>query len=284
MQDLFLKLGLNIDFASVITIAALIWARVLAMVATLPFLFGRQVPRTVRIGVAFVLTIFLYPALAPAEPILIYQDLALLSALFLKEILFGLAIGFAGGMLFYGFEGAGWMIDNQRGVSLARILIPELGQQTSLSGQFLFQFSIVLFLTLGGHQLFLKAFFESYEVVPLLEFPKVGLELMPLLDQFAKLSGWVLFLSVQISAPVLITILIADIILGVANRFAPQINVWELGFNVRGYIGILILFLSILLVSKQVEKYTPETERQVRKVIELTMPPGRLPTETGETK
>lgn len=282
MESYLQKLGLNINFPFVLTMAGLIWARTLSMMSVIPFLFGKPTPRLTRVGASVVITIFLYPILVTGKqmPENIH-DLALF-ALFLKEILIGLSLGFMAGMVFYGFQGAGQMIDNQRGVSLARILIPELGEQVTLSGSFLFHFSIVLFLVLGGHRIFLQAFLESYQVLPLLAFPETVSGLLPLIEFFGVITGKVLFISVQISAPVIIAILMADIILGVANRFAPQINVWELGFNIRGYLGILILFLSLSLVAGQVEHYTAQFQEEMPAVVELLKgapPPVKKPLE-----
>lgn len=273
------RLGLNINFPFVLITASLIWARTLSMIFTIPFLFGKPVPRLTRVGGSVIITIFLYPLLVKGNTFPADVDALKLFALFFKEILFGLALGFAVSMLFYGLQAAGTMIDNQRGVSLARILIPELGEQASLSGTFLFHFSVVLFLVLGGHRIFLKGFVESFQVLPLLAFPPSVEGLWPLMDLFMVLTGKVLFISVQISAPVIIAILMADIILGVANRFAPQINVWELGFNIRGYLGILILFLSLTFVARQVEDYTVESQVDVQHVLDTfkTKPPAPPP-------
>lgn len=267
MESYLKALGLNINFPFALIMAALIWARVLSVIVTIPFLFGKPVPRNVRTGASIILTLFLYPLLITEESLPTDIQNLQLFALFLKEILFGLSIGFAAALIFYGFEGAGQMIDNQRGVSLARILIPELGQQTSISGAFLFQFSIVLFLVLGGHRIFLGAFAESYQVLPLLQFPQSAEGLLPLLDLFMKMTGKIFFIAIQIAAPVIIAVLITDIILGVANRFAPQINVWELGFNIRGYVGILLLFLSLTFIARQVEHYVAQSSRETKQVI-----------------
>ncbi len=189
--------------------------------------------------------------------------------LYLKEAFVGVLIGFGAALIFYGFEAAGQMIDSQRGMSLARVLIPELGTQSSLSGMFLFQLSIVIFLVIGGHDLFFSAVFGSYQTLPLFEFPHVTPGLLPLMDFFIKLSAQILVLSVQIAAPVIIVILIADIILGVANRIAPQINVWELGFNVKGYLGILALFWAITLIVGQMEHHTLLSNIHVQQIIDF---------------
>ncbi len=271
------KLGINVNFTFTLIFASLIWVRLLTIMTIIPFLFGKTVPKTVRIGASMVMAAFAYKYLIRAEHPPITEDMIVLAALYLKEAFIGMLIGFGAGLIFYGFEAAGQMIDSQRGMSIARLLIPELGTQSSLSGMFLFQLSIVIFLSIGGHDLFLNAVFGSYQILPLFEFPNIDPGLLPLMDFFMKLTAQILVLSVQIAAPVIITILIADIILGVANRIAPQINVWELGFNVKGYLGVLALFWAITLIVGQMEHYTLESSAQMGHLIDLIR--GAVPVE-----
>lgn len=269
METYLQRLGLNLEFPFVLIVAGLIWARALSMISVIPFLFGKSAPRVTRVGFSVVLAVFMYPIVVTPELSIQGIDTFTLFALFFKEVLFGLSLGFASSIVFYGFQGAGQMIDNQRGVSLARILIPEIGEQVSISASFLFHFAIVLFLVIGGHQMFLKAFAESYLILPILQFPASVEGMIPMIELLGKMTAKVLFLSVQLSAPILIAILIADIILGVANRFAPQINVWELGFNIRGYLGILILFLSITFIGSQLKHYVVESDKEISTLVEL---------------
>jgi len=263
------RLGINANFSFALIFASLIYVRILTIVMMVPFLFGKPVPRTVRVGAAMVLTAFAYKYLVPANPPPVTEDMIVLAMLYLKEAFVGLLIGFGASLIFYGFEAAGQMIDSQRGMSIARVLIPELGSQSSIMGTFLFQLAIVVYLTIGGHQLFFNAVYGSFQVLPLFEFPKLGGGLMPLMELFMLLSAEILVICVQIAAPVIIAILIADIILGVANRIAPQINVWELGFNVKGYLGILAIFWSITLIVNQMERYTLQAGVNVDRIIEL---------------
>lgn len=283
MEDVYKGLGIGLDFEFVIVYASLLWMRLLMVVTTVPFLFGKPVPRRMAVGAATVIMFFLYPILKPAEgAAAVPTDSLVLLALYMKEVFVGLCIGFAASMIFYGFDAAGRMIDNQRGESLARVLIPQLGEQGSVSGQLLFQMAIVLYLSFGGHLLFLKSLFESYQLIPIFKFPNVGPGLFPMMDFFILLSGKVLVLAVQISAPVIIAILVTDIVLGLTNRLAPQINVWELGFNVRGIIGIIALALSITIIARQMHVYTSETDKNTRTVTELLR--GSIPPELQDVE
>lgn len=279
------QLGVRIDFQFAFIFATLLWVRMLGIVAVVPFLFGKPVPNMVRVGFSVVLMAFAYPHLVPAEPPAIIQQMGPLVALYFKEAFFGITIGMAVAIVFHGFEAAGSMIDNQRGMSIARVLIPELGTMDSIGGQFLFLLAVVTYLTMGGHLFFLNAVFESYQVLPIFTFPSIQPGLLPLMDLFAQMTGHIIVMSLQIAAPVIIAVLVTDIILGVANRVAPQINVWELGFNVKGYLGVLMLALTLAVIGQVMETEFARSTRYVRQTIELLegkvpAPPVEYPQDT----
>ncbi|MBI2346364.1 MAG: flagellar biosynthetic protein FliR [Deltaproteobacteria bacterium] len=276
------QLGVRIDFQFVFIFATLIWTRTLTMVAVVPFLFGKPVPMPVRVGASAVLALFAYPHLVPAASPEILQGLGALIGLYLKEAFIGLTIGFTVAMIFYGFEAAGGIIDDQRGMSIARVLIPELGSMGSLGGQFLFGLAVVTYLTIGGHLFFFKAFFESFALMPVLAFPDVGPGLMPLIDFFLRITGHVFVIAFQIATPVIIAVLVADIILGVANRVAPQINVWELGFTLKGYIGVLMLALTLTVIYRFMEIEFARSTQYTNEAVKLLEGKVPQPPPTGE--
>lgn len=248
MEDVLKPLGVDASFQFVFIFAMLVWARILALVSFVPFLWGKPVPMIARVAGATILMAFVVPFLLPKEIPIVTEDYLLLFFLFVKEVIIGMIIGFTASLVFYGFESAGHMVDNQRGMSIARVLIPQLGTQGSLSSQVLFTMAVAVYFALDGHILFLRSFFDSFLTLPVLEFPQVASGWLPLVHHLAKASGNVLTMSLAISAPVIIAILVADIILGVANRMAPQINVWELGFNIKGYLGVLMLAFMMFLM------------------------------------
>ncbi|MFH0800466.1 MAG: flagellar biosynthetic protein FliR [Pseudomonadota bacterium] len=277
MQDFLGKIGVNINVTFHLIFLSLIWVRVLMMASVIPFLFGKPVPKYVVVGASIVLAIFVYPHIVPKTPPNLSQDLLALVVLYLKEIFYGLSIGMSVSFIFHAFAAVGQMIDNQRGMSIARLLIPQLGEQASMSGVFLFQLGVVLYLVLGGHLAFLDSCFGSFKTLPVLGLPIAGPGFFPLMDLFMRITGEVIYISLQMAAPVIIAIFLADIILGIANRVAPQINVWELGFHVKGYVGILLLFISLTIIGDQIHFYAVKSNRYADQVIELLqgkVPPG----------
>ncbi|MBI1910181.1 MAG: flagellar biosynthetic protein FliR [Deltaproteobacteria bacterium] len=267
MNQLTHQLGINVDWRFMMTFAGLIMTRLVMVTLTIPFLTGKPAPAQIKMGLAVALLIFLYPFLAPAHAGHLPQDPVTLMLLFVKEAFYGILIGFAGSIVFQGFEAAGAVIDNQRGAAQARLLIPQLSEQTSLFGLFNIQLGIVIFLSVGGHILFFRTLMESYTLLPILEFPKAQPDFLAMADQIIRMTGQVLFIAAAFSAPVMLCVFITDLILGIMNRVAPAINVWEMGFTIRGYLGVLVLFLCITLIAGQMEKYSLGMVTDLEKVI-----------------
>ncbi len=265
----------HIDYNFILAFGGLILARLAMVAATIPFLVGKPVPAMIRMGFAVIMTIFLYPYLVPADHSLFPKAPLMEVLLYLKESFYGLSIGITASIVFHAFEAAGSIIDNQRGAAQARLLIPQLGAESSLFGNMNYLFGIVIFLSLGGHIYFLKALMESYDLLPILALPKTQPDLLMMTDEFMKMTGSVLILSLQLTAPVIISIFVADVILGIMSKAAPAINVWELGFAIRGVLGVLIYFLALGIMSTQMGKVSLGMIEQVKKIIQiLSLSPG----------
>lgn len=276
MASLFGRLGIDLDWHFTLSFASLIMTRIVMVTTTIPFLVGKPVPPQIRIGLAMALVVFLYPFLAPADHSLMPAGLMPLAVLYLKESFYGIAIGISSSIIFHGFEAAGSMIDNQRGAAQARLLIPQLGEQTSIFGQFYFLMGVTIFLSIGGHLFFFKALIESYDSLPILTLPQAMPDMLAMTDEMMRLTGTVLLLAIQLCAPVLISIFVADVILGIMSRTAPAINVWELGFAIRGLLGVVIPYLGLGILVSQMGSLSMGTADNFQRVLRfLTISPGQ---------
>ncbi len=243
-------LGIHIDFYYSFICWGLIFTRVFVMLLFNPFLGSRVVPGRIRLAMSIILALFLYPLVVPASEGSLPADKGLIFALYFKEIFFGFTISLVTVMVFFAIEGAGKVVDNQRGGGNAELFLPQLGQ-VSIFGLYNFWLAIAFFISVGGHRLFLKAFALSFQTVPILSLPHFEPGLSAFLETMIKLSGDVLLIAMQLSAPVLIACFLVDMVLGIANKMAPQINVFELGHAIRGYAAPLILYISLLAIVTQ---------------------------------
>lgn len=265
MAQALKSIGLDIDLYSELIIWGLIFSRIFVMILLTPFMGSRALPGRVRMVLALVLSFFLYPLIGAPLRDSLPLDKGIIFALFFKEVFFGFTLGLISLMVFHALEAAGNVVDNQRGGANAQLFVPALGQ-VSLFGLFNFWFGIAFFLAIGGHRQFFEAFFRSFQAVPLLSLPNLAPGFSPFLEFVVRLSGDVLVIAIQLSTPVLIAIFLVDTVLGIANKMAPQINVFELGFGVKGYVAPLMIYVTLLVFVSQMNVVLNTMIDSIRKV------------------
>ncbi|MBI2337201.1 MAG: flagellar biosynthetic protein FliR [Deltaproteobacteria bacterium] len=261
-SDVLSQFGLTQGVMTYVMTFGLMMMRILTAITVIPFLGGRSMPGRFRISLALALVIFLFPIVQAQIPNPVPDSYFLIGALFLKETLFGFLLGLVMGMVFYGVQAAGAMVDNQRQLANAQIFNPGIGAQATIFGVFYYEFAVVIFILVQGHIFFFKGLIESFAVVPIYQLPDwmagtaalPRLTDLPVIKLVVRLSAETLLIAVQMSAPVLIAIFIADLILGLTNRIAPMVNVFEMGFNIKGWVGAALVWLSLPVIYVQLKE------------------------------
>lgn len=223
----------------------MIAARVLPVTFVAPFFGGPLVPAPVKIGVALAIATVLYPSVRAGLGGPLAAESLVYVALLVKELLVGFALAFVASLVFRAAEMAGQLVDVLRGANLSTALVPELGERTSVFADLWVQTLVVLFFALGGHQLFLVAFADSYAALPLAAIPAPQGGLWPSVAWIVGLTADLFRISFALAAPALVALLLADVVLGLAARVAPQIPVFFLGMPVKAVLGIGMVFLSV---------------------------------------
>lgn len=268
-QKFLEQYGMHIDLFRYLLVGGLIFSRIFVLIMFVPYLGARPIPGRIRITVAIVLMIFFYSPVNAMTPVELPTHGAVITSLFLKEVLYGIILGLAAGMVFYGVQSAGNFIDNQRQLANAQIFNPGVGTQASLFGIFYYQLAIVIFLSIGGHHWLFQALAKSFEVMPLLTLPKIAPGVTPIIQTIIRLAADVLVIALQLGAPVIVAIFISDIILGLTNRVAPMINVFEMGFNIKGMVGVLLVYLSLPFVVFQMKIWFDRYMESVLRLVQF---------------
>ena len=134
-------------------------------------------------------------------------------------------------------------MDTQAGLSVAAILNPGTGRQETILSILLKWITIIVFLLIDGHHLVLSALVQSFDVVPIGSAPNISRASL----QIVELGTYLFLLAVKISAPILLVVFMVDYGMGILNKIAEQVNVFQLGFQVKPYVS-LIVFLAALPV------------------------------------
>lgn len=227
------------DSASLFTLAIARWAPIFSLT---PFLGGRLVPNPVKMGLTMLFGIVMLPSLSASATVPLAMGAAHWWSILLKEVFVGFCLGFAASLLFWSAEMGGKFLDNVRGTTTANLMIPQVQVQSSLLGDFYFQLFIVLYIAAGGHILFLSAVFDSYTILPALS---MGFSMEAIGGSFVIATGNLFVVTLKIIAPALVVLMLLDLILGVANRMSPQLDVFFISLSLKATIGALIVALSL---------------------------------------
>lgn len=221
--------------------------RMASAFAISPFFGTHLLPGYIRNGIVLSFTFFIYPLVSPGMPAGMGESILLIGGIILKEAFIGLLIGFSGGIVFWAAECAGAFMDNQRGATMGGSINPMTEIEDSPLGVLFQQILIVLFFTSGGFLIFLFGLLKSYQVWPIYSFyPKLDLALTGYILQQVDT---IIRLAVVLAAPIVITIFVTELGLGLINRFTPQFNVFFLSLPIKSGITslLLIFYLSILI-------------------------------------
>ncbi|NLX19573.1 MAG: flagellar biosynthetic protein FliR [Desulfobulbus sp.] len=215
-------------------------ARVFALIAAIPVFGGVQVAVRIRIGLAVMISLLLFPLVAPYTP-KTQLSLVHFGLLLANEVLLGALIGLVTQMIFAAISFGGTVIGYQMGFAAANIFDPQTTQQLSLMSQFVNILAMLAFLTLNMHHFFFHAIIESFVLLPpgTLDFSGDAAAVL------MKLGGNMFTLGVKFSAPILALLLIVNLVLGILARVFPQLNVFMLSFPLN--IGITFLVISLTL-------------------------------------
>lgn len=222
-----------------IVVFFLIIARLAGVMMTAPFFNNRQIFVLAKFAIVF-WTAGLMIFVVPLPPKLPDAGIPLVLAL-VGELMIGVMLGFVADMVVIGLEFAGALIDTQAGLSVASLLDPSTGRNSALFEMFLRWVALMVFLQVDGHHVVLTAVYKSFSMVP------IGSSYSLTNGSWAVLSlaSDIFKAAVQISAPILLVVFLIDFAFGVLNRVAEQINVFQLGFQVKPIVSVVV-FLAMV--------------------------------------
>lgn len=211
--------------------------RVAAAFMLLPLLSPETVPALVRnsLFLAFgIIIITLQPQVAQMELPTVQWIM-----IFAKEAVVGLVIGFFFGTMLWALEAAGQIIDAKVGATMAQVVDPLSGHQTSLTGEFLGRLANFVFMFSGGLLLMVGVILDSYAIWPIGSLtPILSLKSLALFEgEFSRL----MVMAVMLATPALVVLYLVDGGLGLVNRYAPQLNVFSLGLAIKSWIATAVV-------------------------------------------
>ena len=226
----------------------LLWAwaltqpRMLAMLTLLPLFNQQLVPNLLRFSISAAFGLVAAPLVVTSFPLTDFGVVGLLVVI-VKEALLGFVMGYFFAIPFWLFQAIGFVIDNQRGASIAATLDPLTGNDSSPLGGLFLQAFIVFLLANGGMPLVLGTVYDSFRLWPPATWvPHLSNASVPLiLDQLDRLIR----LAVVLASPVLIVMFMAEMGLALISRFVPQLQVFFIAMPIKSALAFMVLSMYI---------------------------------------
>lgn len=223
-----------------------IWGGVVAFVrigAIFMLLAGfgeQQIPTSIRLAAALLLTLVIAPALGaqlPREP----AEFATAVQIIIWEALIGLAIGSVSRILQTALTTAGQIIGFESGLAFAQVQSADINQAGQVIGVFYSLLGVALIFITGVHQLLIAAIAASYQMFPPAAPPP-----------FEDFTAWAVqatseafLLGARIAAPVMLAGVIFRVASAVLARLTPQVQVFFIGLPLNVALGLAVVALSL---------------------------------------
>ncbi|WP_100404471.1 flagellar biosynthetic protein FliR [Bacillus solitudinis] len=236
------------DFVNLLPAFLLVFVRVLAFFSVLPIYGHRSIPAMHKIGLALMLAWIMIFTLD--APLLLVDSTYFL--LIIKELLVGLMVALIATVLLYAIQVAGGFIDIKMGFMIANVVDPQTGAQSPLMGGYLYTFALLFLLAVNGHHMLLDGIFYSYQFIPMeqvfLPFGQGNV-----IQYVIKTFNLMFIIAFQMAFPVVGSLFLVTVALGMISRAVPQMNVFVVGMPLNILVGLplMIIFMGVYLMVVQ---------------------------------
>jgi len=227
-------------------------SRMAAFAVVSPFL-GRGIAMPARI--AFTVAV----ALAATTPVSGLIEIGDLVAAMLINLTIGGVLGYLTGLIINLYSVAGGVVDISSGLAVSAVFDPMQGDQSGAYSRLFHLTAVTLFVTAGGLALLVGGLIGSTRLLPV----TAGLSVHPGLGgEVVTLTALVVRRGVELALPAIGVLMLIELALGIAARFAPQANVFLLGLPAK-------LLTSLTVVGSSWALF-PDAMRNVESTVERT--------------
>ncbi|MFQ3211992.1 flagellar biosynthetic protein FliR [Candidatus Njordibacter sp. Uisw_039] len=231
--------------------------RISACLLATPIFSAMSVNTTIRISLALVLTILIYPLHDwPIVDVLSGAGLVML----MEQVVIGVMMGLILQIVFAAVSAAGEFIALSMGLGFAMMVDPNSGVQTPVISQLFVILGTLVFVSIGGHLILIELLLDSFRLWPIGE-PQLEMAMVWDVLQWSVLlfSG-----AAMIALPAMVVLLLTNSAIGVISRAAPSLNVFAVGFPLTLLMGIMVLIVLLPSFMGNVQNLWFQAFQQIR--------------------
>lgn len=213
------------------------FTRITAFMAASPLWGHSSVPNQVKVGLAALVAIVIAPLVPPLPevPLVSWAGVGIL----VEQVLIGVAMGLVMRVTFAVVVATGEFIGLQMGLAFATFFDPNSGTNMVVLSRLLYMITLLMFLAFNGHLIVLEILATSFVTLPI----GLGGFNAGAFEMLARYGGTIYTTGMLLALPVVGPLLIVNLALGILNRSAPQLTVFNIGFPASLFMGILLIMV-----------------------------------------
>jgi len=220
----------------------LVLTRVAGIFAALPVFGGQRLPLQIRVVAVLMITLVTFPSLAVIPPVM-PPDAFALGMLVLCEMAIGLALAFIAQIVFSAVEFGGQIVGMQMGLTISQIIDPTRGSQVQIMSVLQTLFATLVFLSLNIHHMFIRAIVDSFHIIPIGGWHLNG----EIITFLVRRATDIFVIGIRLAAPVMVSLLLTSVALGVMARAFPQMNIFMISLPLNIGIGFVALGTTLMV-------------------------------------
>ncbi|WP_297804952.1 flagellar biosynthetic protein FliR [uncultured Brevundimonas sp.] len=218
----------------------LLFARLGAMIMLIPGVGEGFVPARIRLSLALLLAMALFPVVGHTLPALPATTGGMVGWI-LREVATGLAIGAILRIFMTSLMTAGEIVSMQTTLGFSQTANPLQASPGSTLSSFLTLLGLTLIFATNTHHLFIGAIVGSYEMIA----PSKPLIASDFSEMAVRTLSQSFLLGVQLAAPVLVFALVFNLASGLVARVMPSFQVYFAAAPLSVLLGLSVFALSL---------------------------------------
>ncbi|HOF02210.1 MAG TPA: flagellar biosynthetic protein FliR [Spirochaetota bacterium] len=234
----------------------LVFARIMGLMLTSTFYESDSIINQVKLGLTFFVTAVMFPVVFDNIPE-VPQDIVQYGLIAIGEGLIGATIGICITISFSVYQLAGQYFTVQMGLGASEVFDPMSQISLPLMGQYLYLVAIMVFLAIKGPLIIIYELYYSYGLVTIESLTNGVIINSPY--GIVGIFSSMFLVALRISLPIVASLLLVSISMGLLAKAAPQMNLLMIGFPISIGVSFAIIIFLLPLFVEFVDNYMNET-------------------------
>ena len=177
-----------------------------------------------------------------------------------KGIIVGLVLGWTTALFLETIEMAGTIVDIMSGISIATLFDPASGNQVSLFARLARYTMIASIFATGSYYSIITGFVRTFEAVPLIHSGSISFDSKGVVNAI----GLIFIGALSLTAPLVGALFLTEVVLALASRFAPSLNVLSMSLPAKTLIALTLAGVTFSVIPAHVGRLLADAQQLIR--------------------